>query len=46
MKKLPVEVDVTELLVNIALMVGVADLTKEIGGNCLIAFYYLLVIGE
>ena len=45
MKKLSVEVDVPELLAKLALVIGATELTKAIGDNCMIAFYYLLRIG-
>jgi hypothetical protein len=44
MKKLPVEVDVCELLVKVGLASGASEKTKAVGDLCLIAFYYLLRI--
>jgi hypothetical protein len=46
MKKLPVEVDVVELLVKVAMTPGATAKTKAIADLCMIAFYYLLRIGE
>ena len=46
LKKLPVEVDVCELLVKVGLAPGASEKTKAVGDLCLIAFYYLLRIGE
>jgi hypothetical protein len=45
-KKLPVEVDVPELLVRLAMMVGVLEMAKATADLILIAFYYLLRVGE
>lgn len=45
-KKLPVEVDVPELLVWLAMMEGASGVIKATGDWVLIAFYYLLRIGE
>jgi hypothetical protein len=46
LKKLPVEVDIPELLVNVGLSPGANELDKAIGDLSIIAFYYLLRIGE
>jgi hypothetical protein len=46
MKKLPVEVDVPEYLVRLGLVAGESELTKATGDLALVAFYYLLRIGE
>jgi hypothetical protein len=45
-KKLPVEVDVPELLVKVGLLEGALEIIKCIGDWALIAFYYLLRVGE
>jgi len=45
-KKLPVEVDIPNWLVEQGLKVGASDLSKAIGDLSLIAFYYLLRVGE
>ena len=45
-KKLPVESDVPELLSMVAMAGGATELTKSVGDNALIAFYFLLRIGE
>ena len=45
-KKLPVEVDVPELLVWMALLKGASELHRVVGDWALIAFYFLLRIGE
>ena len=45
-KMLPVEVDVPEYVAKMALMTGVTPLDMAIGDLILIAFYYLLQIGE
>jgi hypothetical protein len=45
-KKLPVEVDVPEFLVRLAMMVGVLEMAKATADLILIAFYYLLRVGE
>jgi hypothetical protein len=45
-KKLPVEVDVPELLVRLAMMVGVLEMAKATADLILIVFYYLLRVGE
>jgi hypothetical protein len=46
MKKLPVEVGVPEYLVRLGLVAGESELTKATGDLSLVAFYYLLRIGE
>jgi hypothetical protein len=46
MKKLPVEVDVPEYLVKLGLAKDAEELTKATGDLSLIAFYYLLRVGE
>ncbi len=45
-KQLPVEADVLELLVNWGLRASTTELDRAIGDLTLIAFYYLLRIGE
>lgn len=45
-KKMPVEVDVPEYLVKCGLMPGASQLVRCIGDWVLIAFYFLLRIGE
>jgi hypothetical protein len=46
LKKLPVEADVPEFLVKLGLQVGASAKDKAVGDLSLIAFYYLLRIGE
>jgi len=46
MKKLPVEVDVPEYLVEMASLGGATELDRSAGDWSLIAYYYLLRIGE
>jgi hypothetical protein len=46
MKKLPVEVDVPEYLVKLGLVPGASGLVRATGDLALIAFYYLLRVGE
>jgi hypothetical protein len=46
LKKLPVEADVPEYLVKLGLQLGASAKDKAIGDLTLIAFYYLLRIGE
>ena len=45
-KKLPVEADVPEWLAMAGLAPGATELIKAVGDNALIAFYYILRIGE
>ena len=45
-KKLPVEVDVPEFLANLGRMVAATGLQVAVGDLTLIAFYYLLRVGE
>lgn len=45
-KMMPVEVDVPEYLVKCGLQPNAPELAKAVGDWCLIAFYYLLRIGE
>lgn len=45
-KKLPVEADVPEFLSEMACACSASELTKAVGDLALIAFYYLLRIGE
>jgi hypothetical protein len=45
-KKLPVEVDVPEFLVNLGMMPEASQMDKAVGDLSLIAFYYLLRVGE
>lgn len=45
-KKLPVEVDVCEWLIQLAQTIGATALMMTVGDWSLIAFYYLLRIGE
>lgn len=45
-KKLPVEADVPEYLVNIGLQHYATILDRAVGDLCTIAFYYLLRVGE
>lgn len=45
-KKLPVEADVPEYLVNLGRQANATSLQKAVGDLALIAFYYLLRIGE
>ena len=46
MKKLPVEADLPERLVAVGLMSGATEKEKAVGDSALIAYYYLLRIGE
>ena len=46
MKKMPTEVDVPELLVKVGMDCAATELTKVAGSLSLIAFYYLLRVGE
>ena len=46
MKKLPVEVDVPEFVVRMAYLIGGAIGAQAIADSILIAFYYLLRVGE
>jgi hypothetical protein len=46
MKKLPVEVDVPEYLVKLGLLPKSTELDKARGDLSLVAFYYLLRVGE
>ena len=46
MKKMPIEVDVPELLVTTGMDCTATELTKAVGDLSLIAFYYLLRVGE
>ena len=46
MKKMPVEVDVLELLVKAGMECTATELTKAVGDLALTAFYYLLQVGE
>jgi hypothetical protein len=46
MKKLPVEVDVPEYLVKLGLLPEATELDKARGDLSLVAFYYLLRVGE
>jgi hypothetical protein len=46
MKKLPVEVDVPEYLVKFGLLPKSTELDKARGDLSLVAFYYLLRVGE
>lgn len=46
MKKLPVKADVPEYLVKCGLQPGASDLDKAVGDLTIMAFYYLLRIGE
>lgn len=45
-KKLPVEVDVAEYLVKLGLMAGALNQTRAVGDLVMMAFYYLLRVGE
>lgn len=45
-KKLPIEVDVPEWLVRVAMSPGTPALAKAVADLILIAFYYLLRVGE
>jgi hypothetical protein len=45
-KQLPVEVDVSEFLVNLGLSPEARELNHSIGNLTMIAFYYLLCIGK
>ena len=45
-KKLPVEVDAPEILVAAAFVCNASEVTKVTGDLLLIAFYYLLQVGE
>ena len=45
-KKLPVEVDVPEYLVKLGLEIGASHMEKALGNLVLIAFYFLLRVGE
>ena len=46
LKKLPVEADIPEYLVKLGLQLGASAKDKAIGDLTLVAFYYLLRIGE
>ena len=46
MKKLPVEVDIPELVASLGLEPNAGELIKAVGDNSLLAYYYLLRIGE
>ena len=46
MKKLPVEVDVPELLGEMSRRDGASELDKAVADSVLIAFYYLLRVEE
>ena len=46
MKKMPIEVDVPELLVKTGMDCTATELTKVVGDLSLIAFYYVLQVGE
>jgi len=46
LKKLPMEADVPEFLVNLGLQPKASAIDKAVGDLALIAFYYLLRIGE
>lgn len=46
LKKLPVAIDVPELLSSFGMMTGANELDKAVGDLALIAFYYLLRVGE
>ena len=46
MKKLPVEVDIPELMAAMGLECNATELTKSVGDLALVAFYYLLRVGE
>ena len=46
MKKLPVEADVPEWLASLGRDSGATELQKALGDSALIAFYYLLRVGE
>jgi hypothetical protein len=45
-KKLPVEADIPELLVKVGLAFGATALAAAVGDLSMMAFYYLLCIGE
>ena len=45
-KKMPVEADVPELLVDVGLEEDATELTKAVGDLTLMAFYFLLRVGE
>ena len=45
-KKLPVEVDIPEYLANLGRQVNATPLQQAVGDLCIIAFYYLLRVGE
>ncbi len=45
-KKLPVEADVPEYLIKCTLDPSASELNKAVGDLTLIAFYYLLRVGE
>ena len=46
LKKLPVEADIPEFIMKLGLQVGASAKDKAVGDLALIAFYYLLRIGE
>ena len=46
MKKMPVEADVPELLVKMGSECAATQLTRAVGDLALMAFYYLLRVGE
>ena len=45
-KELPVEADVPELLVNLAMSLKATECEKATADLTMIAFYYLLRVGE
>ena len=46
MKKLPVEADIPERLVEVGMAKGATEKERAVGDCALTAFYYLLRIGE
>ncbi len=46
MKKIPVQLDILELLVTTAYQPGTAEVQRTTADLTMIAFYYLLQVGE
>ena len=46
MKKLPIEVDIPEFLIKTGMMNGATEMDRAVGDLVLVAFYFLLRIGE
>ena len=46
MRKLPVEADLPQCLIEVGMMDGATEKEKVMGDSALLAYYYLLRIGE